>query len=1365
MRTKFMRNEYGSGELPAKKWTGGTSLVVALLVCLGLGLPAATAQTGGQGAISGTVTDASGALVPNATVVARNDGTGVETKRTSSSSGLYNISPLIPGTYTVTVSASGFTTFKQENLVVDALNNVGLNVSLKTGSQSETITVSDAPPVLETTNATLGGTIENSLYTKLPIMIAGSQQRDITQFSNLLPGAQVPPGGRSSIIGGTAQRLGELYIDGLPITTQSQQGDNRPVFNIVPLESIDQIKVVTSGFSAEYQGAGLENYNLKAGTNQYHGAIFAYFRNTAFDAWSFSSKPGGGNVEKVVQDGVLVTVPGPKPPEHQTELGFSVGGPVKVPFLFNGHDKLFFYAAYDKFRSRIGVNPSASSVPTELMRQGNFQELIPVNAATGGLGNTAGINYPIYDPTTLASCTAHSTNGPCRYQYGYGPGTGNGAAGNPVIVSPGKVNVIPASEISPISQYQQSFLPDPTITTTGTIQNNYLGGIPSGYDNWLYSGRIDYNISARQTLSGVITGGNRHAVPYTSTTTNLPVPYLATTISTVAGHWADLEHTFTFSPHLVNQFKYGFMNFGGPPVQNIVGSMPNSKYALSASGITGLPAGQASQNAANTVFGGSNPATAGSNAPSAWVGNTPTSTNVSETYTLVDNVQLLKGRHSMNFGGQYQWLENNASTADGPSTPTPMNWGTNETGAITPNGSTYVANTGYSYASFILGAVGSSSATLQPFSVVGGRFHPYALYFQDDYKVTPNLTLNLGLRWDFIPTYTEVQDRWSFLNPNIANPVTGNPGALQFAGNHGGPGVSCNCRTPISNYYKNFGPRLGFAYSVDDKTVFRGGWGVLYSHAGGTGGAGGAGTGTGQAGFNSTTSFADGAAGASAGPAFYLNNNPAFSAANANFGGPGYVLPPVAPINSVSQTLGTGYYVCAGQTFAPCNGATGSFAGIGTGIAYPDPYLSARAPEFLFYNFGMQREVTKDITVTVNYAGSQSHFIAGAGNMRGLQSGQVDPKYLSLGTVSVNGVPTNFLSKPASSANLALLAAAGINLPVPYAGYTQAANMTSGANATIAHMLTWMPQFSGTTDSWGDIANANYNAFQLSVSHRESHGLTMNINYTYSKSIDDAGTARSGWAIPASATANGRAWGQNRIDRSLSINSQPQNLSIYGVYDLPFGKGKIGGEHFIVRALAGGWEFSSIFQYSSGIPLAIVANCSATQNVGQGQCMPDANPNFIGGNPRQNGGWGDGVTAATLGTKSYLVGAVGAATSGVGPSPADPTKVVPCAQSNGPYCNSGDFKIGDLSRIAPNGLRGPGVYRLTSALRRTFDITERAKFIFGVDCQNVTNTVTFGNNAENNQIGVNINNTSTFGTLSFASADARAFQFSGRFTF
>ena len=1336
----------------------GACLIAVWAVLIALSV-AGLAQTGGNGAISGTVTDQTGAMVPYATVVAHNNGTGVETVRTTSSDGLYNISPLIPGTYTLTVTAGGFATFKQENLTILALNTLGFNVSLKSGATNETVTVTSAPPVLETTNATLGGTIDNNYVSKLPIMIAGLQQRDITQFSNLLPGAQVPPGGRSSIIGGTAQRLGELYVDGLPITTLSQQADNRPVFNIIPLEAIDQVNVVTSGFSAEYQGAGLENYSLKAGTNVYHGAVFGYFRNTIFDAWSFSSKPGGGNTQKVVQNGALVTVPGPKPAENQNEIGFSVGGPVKIPFLFDGRDKLFFYGAYDRFHSHQGANPSATTIPTALMRQGDFRELLTANATTGGLGNSSGINYPIYDPTTLASCSSHSTNGPCRYQYGYGPGVGSGANGNPVLLSPGKANVIPAGEISPISQYQQSFLPDATIGTVGTIQNNYLGGVPQGYDNWLYSIRGDYNISEKQTLSFAVTGGNRHAVPYTATSAApVPVPYYATTMSTVAGHWVDVQHTYTFTPHIVNQFKFGFMNFGGPPVQNITGNTGGGKYALSASGITGLPAGQASQNAANTSFNGSNnaaPLITGTTF--GWVGNTPTTTNVSETYTLVDNVNWLKGKHSMNFGGQYQWLENNASTADGASTPTPMNWSTNETAQITPNGSTYVSNTGYSYASFIIGAVGSTSATLQPFSLLGGRFHPFALYFQDDYKMTPKLTLNLGLRWDFLPTFREAQDRWSFLNPNIANPITGNLGALQFAGNHGGSGVSCNCSSPANNYYENFGPRLGFAYSADDKTVFRGGWGVLFSHAGGTGGAGGAATGTGQAGFNSTVSFTDFAAGPNAGPAFYLNNNKAFQYSNANFGGPGYSLPPITPVGAVTQTQGTGYYVCSGQNYAPCNGASGTFAGTGTGISFADPYLSGRAPQFIFWNFGMQREVTNGITVTLNYVGSQSHFIAGASNMRGLQSGQLDPRYFVLGS---------FLTKPATQANInAAQVATGLTLPIPYPGYIQAAGLSTGGNATIAHMLTWMPQYSGTTDSWGNIANANYNAFQLSVAARAWHGLTMNINYTYSKNIDDAGTARSGWPIPASATLAGHAWAQNRIDRSLSINSQPQNLSIYGVYSLPFGKGKIGGDHLLVRALLGGWDFSNIFQYTAGLPLAIVATCTSPQSIGQGQCMPDVNPNSFHGSVRVNGGWGNGSTAANLGTLKFMTANPGnTSTTNLSGTAGNGSGGVACASSNGPFCDSGNYMIGDAPRIAPYGLRGQGVYRWTSALRKTVDITERTKFIFGVDCQNVTNTVTFGNNASNNQIGVNVDG-STFGTVNFASGDPRAFQLSGRLTF
>jgi hypothetical protein len=1288
--------------------------ILVLLVALLSSLPM-HAQSG-AGGITGTITDTTGAIIPNATVTALNVATGVSTSRTVSSSGLYSINPLLPGTYTVTVTDPGFSAFKQENVVVDALANVGLNVTLKAGSQSETITVSAAPPALDTTSATLGGTIENSVYAALPIIFAGSQQRDITQFSNLLPGAQFNPGGRSSIIAGTGQRVGELYVDGLPLTTASQQGDNRPVFNVIPFEAVDQIKVVTSGYSAQYQGAGLENYNLKAGTNKFHGSVFTYLRNTIFDAWTFSTKPGApGNTVPILVNGVITRIPGPKPPEHQIEYGYAFGGPILIPHVVNGRDKLFFYTTLDRFRSRIGANPGTSTVPTLKMRSGDFSELL---AANGGPG------YILFDPTTQALCTANNGT-PCRYPFGQAPS-------GPVDTKQA-TNIIPASQISPITQYMAKFLPTPT---SSALTNNYISGVPSGFDNQMYSARIDYTISPKQTLSGSYNNGRRHAVPYTGTATPgvAIVPYIVTTTSTITGQIADIEHTYQITPNLVNQARYAFIYFGGPPVGNITGTTNPGLYGLAASGITGLPPGQASDNAANLSF-------SGTNAPSNWVGNTPTTTNRSLTYEFTDNLALVKGKHSMNFGGQIQWLENNADTADGPSTPTSLGWSTNETANL--SGTSYAANTGYSYASFLLGAVNASSTTQQAFSIVGGRYRPAAFYFQDDFKLTSKITINAGLRWDYIPPYHEVLDRWSFLNPDLTNSITGNPGELQFAGNRGA-GLSCQCRTPVNTYWKNFEPRLGFAYAVDSKTVFRGGYSLTFSHGGATGGAAGAGTGTGQTGFSTPISFAD----STAGPAFYLNNNPAFSAKNANWGGANYTLPGTSPISAASQTLGTGYYV----------NAAGGSGGNGSGINYADPYIGSRAPEFSFFNFGMQRQITTNMTISVDYAGSQSHFISGAGGIRGLYAGQLDPKYLALGSN---------LSSKATAANIAAAqAATGITLTVPYAGYTAAAGVNS--NATIQHMLVWKPQYSSTSDFWGNyVANGNYNSFQVALAQRASSGLTFNVNYTYSQNVDDAGTQRSGYDIPASAIADGQFHPKNRIDRSISINDQPQNLSIYGVYSSQYGKGSFGGEHAITRALLSGWQTSLIFQLSSGLPLPIVGTCNATENVGQGTCMPDTNPNFHG-NVRINGKWGQGVTAATLGTIKYLQGYVSNTTSGAGTDnnlgTANTTNPPPpCATSVGPFCNSGNYMIGDAPRF-PDNLRGPDNYRLSMGLRRTFPIHEGLNFVFGVDGANLTNHTTFGNNVGNNQIQVNVNN-AAFGTLNFASGDPRSFQFSGRFNF
>lgn len=1293
-----------------QRCNGNQAILALLMLTIALCLPwtgqPAAAQTGGGGAIQGTVTDSTGAVIPNATVTAINNGTSVSVVRQTSGAGYYNIAPLIPGTYTVVVAAQGFQTFKQENLVIDAMHVSGLNITLKPGSALETVTVSDAPPALETTSPVLGGTMENEVYMDLPLLVSGNQQRDITQFSNLLPGAQVNPGGRSSVISGTAQRLGELYFDGLPMSTASQQGDNRPIFNLVPMESIEQIQVVTSSFSAEYQGAGLENYTLKSGTNQYHGTVADFIRNTIFDTWGFSAPWTTITNSKGVK-GYQKDV-GTKPTDHQNELAASVGGPISIPFLFSGHDKLFFFAAYDRTHSRTAPSYTAATIPTTKMRTGDFSELI----ATGGPG------YVIYDPSSLtcagSSCTRTAFTG----------------------------NVIPASKISPITQYLEKFLPDPI---NSAITNNYLGGIPGGYDNWLYAGRIDWNISSKQRISFGVTGGNRANATYAvGSTPILPVPYLQGTKAIVGGHIADMEHTYTFTPHLVNQFKYGFVNFGGPPVQNATQGI--TQYEAQTAGITGLPPGQAAEEFPTSTFSGSNAQSQWSNGASS-----ATYTSVSETFTMLDNLQWVKGKHVITAGFQLQWLQNQASTADGLSTPITLAWNTNETAQV--SGSSYTSGSGYAYASYMMGALNSTSDTIQTVSLLGGRYRPLAPYFQDDFRVNSKLTLNLGLRWDYIPTYHEAQDRWSYLDPTVTNPATGNLGTLMFAGSHGGSAISIGKATPVSTYWKNWGPRIGFAYALNDKTVIRGGWGLLYSHAGGTGGAGGAATGTGQNGFNTALSFVQNSAGTTAGPTFYLNNNAAFALANAKFGGPTYTLPSATGPTAAAQLSNVGNYVNSSGVAVAASSAPG----------YPDFYLAGRAPEFSFFNFGIQREVFKNVTVSVNYAGSESHFIAGASNMRGIQAGQIDPRYMPiLGAL---------LLKPATAANVAAAQAA---MPgcctVPYSGFTAAAatGSSAGNNATIAQMLKWMPQFSSTADTWGNAANANYHALQISATHRPAHGLTVTVNYTYSKQMDDAGTERTGFAIGSNLTRDGRAWARNRIDYSLSTLSQPQSLAIFGVYKIPLGKGHFGGENFLTRQLLSGWETSHIMTYVAGMPLTLTSSaCTSSTYISQGTCMPDINPNYTGGKNgiRKNGKWGKGVTALTLGTVSYVNGLVSDTRPNADGSSVSTTTLTPCgASTTNPFCNSSSYMIGNAPRTGAFGLRAPSNFRLNSGVKRTFDITERAKFTFAVDCQNVTNAVTFGINAGNLQIGTNINS-SSFGAVNFASADSRDFQFSGRISF
>lgn len=1318
--------------------------IIALALAFLFALPPhILAQVGGQGAIVGTVTDSTGAAIPDATVTATNTATGVSSTRTTTGAGAYSITPLPVGVYTVEVVAKGFKTLRQDNLSVDALNALGFNPTLTLGEATETVIVTAAPPVLNTTSATVGLVMENTTYANLPLQV-NNAQRDATAFASLAPGAQ--GGTRVPIIGGTGNYLGQLYLDGLPAQTVNQQGDNRLVSQAMNLDAVDQFQVVTSTPPAYYSGAGSLNFTMKSGGNKYHGSVADFVRNTAFDSWAFTSKAAK------VTNAQGQKVPAPKPSEHQNELSLTFGG--KVPHTAN---KLFFFVAYDKFYARRGAIPQLFTIPSLLMRQGDFTELNgnPGTGFTGTAGDpSAGGKNPakLFDPTSNSCAGTVCTRQPFQ-------GLKNGVP---------TYNVIPSSYLSPISQKMQSYLPDPTFTNT--ITNNYSAGNPNGFNNHNINWRVDFDLSAKQRIStvgvmGAVNYLNNFVTPGGSGSNTygwLPIPYVGGTYANIFPKVYQVEDTYTFTDHLVNQLKYGFTRF----IQPQRAATDQTQYGAANIGITNLPVGEAS-----TVFPGVGFGTTGavSTTLTGWAGPNQggfvTQTVSPSTYALLDNLQWIRGKHSITAGFSFMWEEINTAAPAGYSSIAQLQFNSNSTAQYAQNASGQFTNqlassggtAGNSYASFLLGAVGNNgsnapSITLQPVSEVGGRYHVAAPYIQDNWKVTDKLTVDFGLRWDYFPPYHEVKDRWTFMNPNLINAATGTPGMMQFAGNYGGAGVSCNCRTPVHTYWKNFGPRVGLAYAINDKTVFRGGAALVFSQAGGVGGRGGNAAGTGQLGFNVTASATpESTSGANAGPSFYLNNGAAFASkglANTDFLGKGYSYPG-APTPSVSAQLSnTGNYLDANGKLVTASS-----------VSFADFNVSGRAPEFVFWNFGLERAITKDMTIAANYAGDQSHFLSTGGNARGYWNNQLNPVYLPvLGPLKDSAGTKPLLIAAATPANVqrAQAAMAGINIPAFF--QNAAAANPSSSTLTIAQGLVAFPQYSGVTDLWGsNVANLSYHSLQITLLQRMAHGLSFNVNYTYSKNIGDDATFRSGFPIPASAlSGGGHDWKQDRIDRSWTTISAPQVVHAFGVYQLPFGKGHMGGENMLARTLIGGWMLGGIYTYQSGTPAAIISNhCTGTNFPLIGQCMPDIAPN-AGYSARINGSYGTsptGTTNANLGTVKYFDASkfqcpvnISAFSAGQ-PCTANPSQPI--------------YLIGNAPRTQPLNLRNPGTQNLDARLSRSFPLPKDiGSFVFEVDCLNVWNKVTFGN-------PVATFGASNFGTITgtASSYSPRDFQFAGHINF
>lgn len=1149
------------------------------------------AQVAGTGVIQGTITDPSGATVAGATVTATELTTGAKLTRASTDSGFYVLSPLAPGHYTVSVTSSGFQTSVHEHIAVNALSVVDLNIGLEVGQASQHITVSSAPPALESANATLGVTITNEAYTSLPLAMNGGPKSP-EGFIYLLPGVQAGSGFAGNINGGVAFSK-EIYVNGLSINTPVLNGDPRNLTTATSIELVDQFQIETNGAPAYYQGQGIENFVYKSGSNQFHGDAYEYLRNTVLDSRGFFAAT--------------------TPQEVQNEFGGTVGGPIVK-------NRLFFFGAYDGYRIRSGAVPSFYSIPTSAEQQGNFSAL-PTQ---------------IYNPYS----TTCSANGSCTR-------------------APFAGNIIPTSLISPVSQSFQSYLPG---TMNSNLQNNILSAFNGGTNQNDFTIKIDAATSDKNHLFGLVQWGKNYPVRLSANgAPQLPLPYGSSRYADTITEMAQFSDSYVISPNLVNVFGFSFNRFNNPYTNPTTGGSYVSK-----SGLTGVPAGQASDVFPPIAF-------LGPDAPTDWAEESPSVSfyEITNTDVFQDNIQWVRGNHSMTFGGQVLlWQDNNEL----PTTGTVfdyINFSNNETAGFNPVTGSLNTNTGNAYASFLLGAVDAAQLVQNSAGETGARWQQYGVWFQDDWKVTKRLTLNLGLRWDLFTPYVEQYNRASWFNPSLPNPAVDNyPGALQFAGNGTD---SCNCRTRVQDFYKNFGPRLGLAYMLNDKTVIRAGYGINYFPAGALGGDS-ARQGSGLLGYEATPTPTSSNNGIT--PAFYWNNG----------------FPSFTPAPFFSSSFAAGY-----NPTSPNTGST---------VTFDAPDISGRPPYTQNWNFNIQRDLGFSTILTVAYSASNSHWLP-TGIGRGIYSNQIEPQYLALG---------NLLNAQATPASIAAADAIIPGLHLPYASFV----------GSIGQMLRPFPQYSGVSDPWGDIGNANYNSLQVSAQKRFSNGLTFLISYTLSKEIDDSGSILNGYF-----GASGRTAYNNALEKAVGYQDIPNQLVLSYTYQLPVGKGhSLGNGNGFVRALVSNWQVSGIQSYVEGTPLGqapITATCDVPFT---GGCYADYTPGFSGP-VRINGAYGSGNI--------------------LGPNP---TSFIDAAAFQSPA----PFTFGDTPRSLAYGLRNPPLLDEDFSLKRDIRLWENVSLRIQADVFNAFNRVVFG------CIGTNITS-ANFGQVSCQSNTPRQFQFDASFRF
>jgi len=745
--------------------------------------------------LTGQVTDEAGAVMTKATVTAVNNDTKQSYVSKTTKEGTYYIPYVLPGTYTVTVTAEGFRTEVQDGVLIQTSGYRGVNFTMHVGSVSDSITVSDETPLLETANGS-GGTVlterelENApLNGRQVYMLLGTTPG--SQFTTTTFGSSGNSGTRgwdvsnSYVVGGGVQGYQQFTLNGTNVTEQSTGG--KGTWEIAPnVDALQGVNVMTSTYDARYgrTGAGTINMVVKSGTNNYHGTLYEYIENSVFNANNFENNLNGTKRQNMVQN----------------QFGATFGGPIL-------RDKIFFFTSYEGYRESLAFS-TLTSVPPSFLR--------PTN---GGDVDFTSSGFTVYDPLTTRCSDPTGSIGNCSGTY---------------VRDEFPNNTIPASRINSIGAAVLNLYPLPNINAT-SLQNNYLANTPDLYAYDQEMMRVDYNTSPNirwYSLFATQSGSeyrNTSGFPAPAENGNIGVTHLQVT--------ASQDMTWTISPTLLLDAKASFSRY--------FMSSPNGDFSKAVDPTTiGLTMPQIPTTTLKQL-----PQFTTSQYYPQVVGNTLTSGTYNDISFSVDLTKEL-GRHALHFGGEAHNFNHGTPGQAGDANGT-FNFSSFATqyNPFTRNSQPGI-NDGFDVGDMLLGAPSSGNVAYNQNTV--SYFSFWDVYVQDDWRATKNLTLNLGLRYDVqygVKAWHNAVNRGMCLtcvNTAVTNNSTYQAnlaadssalqaagvdpsslstvyGALEFAGANGQPDAA------YDTDYGNIAPRLGFAYQVSPKTVIRGGYGLMYS--------------------------------------------------------------------------------------------------------------------------------------------------------------------------------------------------------------------------------------------------------------------------------------------------------------------------------------------------------------------------------------------------------------------------------------------------------------------------------------------------------------------------------------------------------